>query len=101
MGLRADIFRDGYGHDYSNGGISSRCNAVTIVNVDGPFEVSDEFPAVRSTSRGGRPCLEPIDQPAGMLGPMFGGAYVVTSGREVLPLHDRYESPEEYARYSA
>lgn len=50
MGLHAQIFKWNLG-DCSLGGISSRVNAVTIVNVDGPFEPDDEHPAVKIVRR--------------------------------------------------
>lgn len=116
-GLRADIYRnsaypDG---DTSNGGISSRVNQVTIIDgrINGPSEPSDEAPAVRIVERmlGGEPYyhLEPYDRPEGKLGPMMGGTYVATPDSRlrriapsgVLPLHDRFETPDEYRSYSA
>lgn len=101
MGLRADIYRMD-DRDYSNGGISSRCGTVTIVNVDGPDEPSDDAPAVRLAERGGHRCLEALDRPEGWVGPMFGGCYVNIDRRhDLVPLHDRHETVELYASLSA
>lgn len=44
MGMVAQIFRGD--RDCSNGGISSRARGVCVMNVAGPFEASDEYPAV-------------------------------------------------------
>lgn len=48
---------------------------------------------------------EPIDQPSGMVGPMFGGNFCYSSDsrfREIcqypIPIHDRFETVEAYAR---
>jgi hypothetical protein len=111
-GLRADIYRGPYG-DCSGGGISSRVNQVTIIDprIEGPSEPSDDAPAVRLVTRyfGGEPYhhLEPIDKPEGMLGPMMGGTYVATPDSRLrrvvegaIPLHDRFETADEYRSYS-
>lgn len=55
MGLRLDIFTSRHG-SCSNGGVSSRCTTVTLVEfagkpVRGPDEPSDESPAVRVVKR--------------------------------------------------
>ena len=44
MGLIANIYRGRFG-DCSNGGLSSRVNEVTLVNVEGPFEPTEDRPA--------------------------------------------------------
>lgn len=108
-GLRAYIYRNGA--DCSNGGISGRCDAVTIIDdeIDAPFAPSDEAPAVRFERRkfGNRAanCFVPVDQPEGRVGPMFGGCYVGSSDSRfarlvgvygAVPLHDRFETPAEY-----
>jgi len=113
-GIRARIFRDDSNNDGSNGGISSCCNEVTIIDSRLPErdEPTAQAPAVRIVERsfGGKPYvhLEPIDRPEGKLGPMMGGNYVGGYGelREfanggAIPLHDRFETQAEYDRYSA
>lgn len=110
MGLTAEVYRWTLG-DCSNGGISSRVDKVTIVNADGPFEPSEDAPAVElvaekhfewATIR-----AVPVDAPEDRRnGPMMGGAYVATSDsrfREAIErlighgfygavaLHDRWE----------
>ena len=107
-GIRADIYKSRFG-DCSNGGISSRVGTVTIIDdrIAGPFEPTDDAPAVRIVERMimGRPYVhvEPIDQPDGMLGPMMGGTYVATSDSRLrriaqggIPLHDRFETQAQY-----
>ena len=105
MGLHADIYESkAYGNS-SNNGISARFKAVTIVNIDGPFEPSDDAPAVELKWRGDYPYLVLAEKPAGAgVGPMAGGAFVYSSDsrfRRVSPgpvsLHDRYESASDYA----
>lgn len=43
MGLTVGIYKNGT--DCSNGGLSSRVKELTLVNVDGPFEPTEERPA--------------------------------------------------------
>lgn len=45
MGLPIYVLRDSLG-DCTNGGISSRANSLTVMNIDGPFEPSDDAPPV-------------------------------------------------------
>lgn len=45
MGLHASIYKN-KGQDFSAKGISSRANEVTVVNASGPFDPSDNAPAV-------------------------------------------------------
>lgn len=124
MGLIASIYKDS-GQDWSNGGISSRANEVTIVNIDGPFEPTKDRPAVLLVPGNLPntvkvvPAIQTIgdawveDHPSGSVGPMMGGCYVATSdGRfskavkdmthsvmwagGAVPLHDRFETPAQY-----
>lgn len=110
-GLRADIYKHS-GQDFSNGGISSRCNEVTIVGPGIPevHEANEHAPAVRINVRqigGPVVSLEPVDKPSGVVGPMAGGCYVGTCDsrlREAIgfygavSLHDRFETQEQYNR---
>lgn len=117
MGLTAYVYRSDLG-DCSAGGISGKVNRVTVVNVEGPSEPSDEAPAVmlvpgnlRGTAKvvaawvvSGNGDYAPA-APADMVGPMMGGTYVGTSDSRfcsavekltgsrggIAPLHDRYE----------
>lgn len=44
MGLTVYVYRDTLG-DCTNGGISSKCDQLTLVNVEGPFQPTPEAPA--------------------------------------------------------
>jgi len=108
MGLRVSII--GEGRNCSNGGVSSQANNLTIVNIDGPFEPSDDAPGAVLKSHVFRSVVVvPVDVPDGVAGPMAGGNYVVSSdsrwGQKLtemgqansyiaVPLHDRFESWE-------
>lgn len=109
--LVAHIFRTPLYADCSNGGISARCDRVTIVNCDGPdIMPTEDAPAVRLDKRADVLRLVPVVWngvewvTAGWH--MFGGTYVATSDsrfadacRRVLgarfygavALHDRTE----------
>ena len=66
------------------------------------FDVRDDRPAVKIVKRnlggtyGEYIHAEPVDQPQGMNGPMFGGCYIRgdsrTPGVYPIPLHDRFEA---------
>lgn len=125
MGLRADIVKSRYG-DCSNGGISGRASQVTIVNIDGPFDPSDDAPAVMLIeghgANGGTVRIVPCDHVHGdvwiehgephSVGPMMGGTYIATSDSRftravealtgarfygAVAFHDRYETVKQYA----
>lgn len=113
-GLRADIYRNGT-HDFSNGGISAKAEEVTLVGPGIPeiFPVTDAAPAVilRTRTIGGQPYVnaQPLNRPEGCQdhGPMMGGTFIYSSDsrfRELcaypVPLHDRFETAEQYRRNS-
>lgn len=79
MGLRIYVYRDAFG-DCTNGGISSRANQLTLVNVSGPSEPDDTAPAaiLESHVRG---CLRIVPQVLKDAGAwaMMGGNYGATS----------------------
>ena len=107
MGLLVDVYRNG--DDSSLDGLSSNHNTICVVNADGPFEPSSEFPAFKLVANHGdsvalKPCS---DTPIGTLGPMFGGNYGATSDSRfgdaieritglgfygAIAIHDRFES---------
>src|SRR4051812_39382854 len=118
MGLRANIYKH-KGRSFSNGGISSYADEVTIVNIDGPYEPTLSAPAVR-LQRGAFPNTAEVvpelaPSPEHSIGPMAGGTYVaypdsrfrdairkITGSYDtVVPLHDRFETPLEYSTFSA
>lgn len=116
MGLSLAVAR---GANCTNGGISSRFDTLLAVNVPGPFEPSDDCPAVLLEThyagclrivpaiyRDGRWIADPRWA-------MFGGNYAATSdsrfgdacrkllGHEfygAVCIHDRYETPLPYCR---
>ena len=113
MGLMCQIFTPAHGGDSSNGGISSWATHVTLINVEGPFEPTEDRPAVCLVRRtfGKKEYLhvEPVDISTGQkqIGPMFGGAFIYSSDSRFgkisqypIALHDRFETPEEYRYFS-
>jgi hypothetical protein len=77
MGILGHIYDSPLGN-CSNGGVSAKHTQVCVVNVDGPFEPTQDAPAVRliKLSTGNLVCV-----PVGLEDKwtMFGGAYVCTS----------------------
>ena len=116
-GIRVDILKHG-GRSFANGGISDTSDEATLI-LDSKLvplagtEASDEAPAIKLV-KGNLPGTikaVPVVTPSGVLGPMMGGSYVVSSdGRfadEVerilgykssapVPLHDRFETQAQY-----
>ena len=87
MGLTVRIYRDG-GDDATNGGISSKVEKLTLINVEGPFDPSFDAPAamlkVKTIGSRKHPYIEPVTvTKSGDLleikGGMFGGNYAGTS----------------------
>lgn len=62
MGLIISVYKSPLG-DCTNGGVSSKVNSLTVVSVNGPFDPSDDAPAVmlvlRNLSAGNVVCLRP------------------------------------------
>lgn len=95
------------GYDGSLGGASSKYDQFVLIGagVAEVFTPNESQPALRLVKRmflhKAYYHAEPIEQPIGMIGPMFGGNYI-TSGdsrmpQEVIPVHDRWETKEQYA----
>lgn len=95
MGLTADIYKS-QGRSFSNGGLSERVDRVTLVNVDGPFEPTDDAPAAMLVAGNLAGCAKVvaaewldveghskgggwIEKRGAGAGPMMGGCYVETS----------------------
>ncbi|MCA1571177.1 MAG: SWIM zinc finger domain-containing protein [Chloroflexi bacterium] len=74
MGIRAEIYKSANFADCSNGGVSSFFDTVTIVNIDGPFEPTDDAPPVllQTASRRGR-SMRPTTEEAGAVSDIQGG----------------------------
>ena len=114
MGLILDIYRSDYDSELN---VFRGKKSVTVVNIEGPFEPTEDRPASYLTGNAyGNPIIVPnswreLQDESGLV--MFGGSYATTSDsrlREALgihdfygaiPVHDRVESWEEYRRYSA
>lgn len=47
MGLLIDVFRPSSMYDCTNGGVSATAKRLCVVNVDGPFDPSEDAPAVK------------------------------------------------------
>ena len=107
MGMIASVYKSGK-VDCSNNGISANYDTVVVVNVPGPFEPSEDKPAVKLV-KGNLPNtakIVPVDLDMNNM-VMFGGSYIACSdsrfGREVekvagiknffgaVPFHDRVE----------
>ncbi len=115
MGIIAEIYRTSLMDGCSNGGISERVEAVTIIDIDGPFEPAPDRPAVRIIRRqhSGTDFIhaEPVEPVGkGRVGYMSGGSFIYSCdsrfseavgavGRPIS-LHDRVETYAEYEALS-
>jgi hypothetical protein len=81
MGMLAWIYKSPLGGNCSNNGISQTNQQVCIVNVDGPFEPSDDCPAVKLIKRDrvGNVVCVPVDLLTRGAWTMFGGSLIYTS----------------------
>lgn len=113
----------------ANGGLSNRTEVRDVILQDpalagmtadmkrrGQFPVrlwepTQDCPAVRlAQTTPGYIVARPVERPAGAVGPMASGAYIVshddrfaklTGGERPIPLHDRFETPEQYRALSS
>lgn len=93
--------------DFTNNGISKDHDHFYLVwNEENPPAEIDGMPVLKLVERyiGGRYYrhAEPIGEKPGMVGPMSGGNFVYSCGSPFpndypISIHDRYETPEEYA----
>lgn len=80
MGLLISVYKNSEFGDCTNGGVSSKTNKLCVVNVEGPFEPSEDAPAVKllsgpyDTAR-----LVPVEILESEKHFMFGGNYGSTS----------------------
>jgi hypothetical protein len=110
VGLIVQVYRDSF-EDCTAGGVSARCDALTVVNIGGPSAPAPDRPAALLVS-GYRdtkhvvPAVQdrhggwvPLSVP-GRAGPMHGGNFAATSDSRwssalgfhgAAPIHDRYE----------
>lgn len=130
MGLLVQIYRSADLGDCTAGGISSKARGLVVVNCPGVHEPSDQYPAALLT-RPEHPILVPAEPAVradgelawvptrrqNMVGPMHGGNLADSGdarwkrflreyhGGPVLltavPIHDRFETPEQYRRLSS
>ena len=117
MGLIVEIFRNSArSRDDEQLNAFKGVNAVTLINVEGPFPPAPDAPAaLLETNALGNPIIVPVERPENTAGPMFGGTYGATSDSRfgeairaisrqyvygALPVHDRFESWELYDRLS-
>lgn len=89
MGLTVHIYKNSLG-DSSNGGVSSKVEKLTLLNVGGPCEPSFDAPAamlkVKAIGSRKHPYIEPVTvTKSGDLleikGGMFGGTYAIGDSR--------------------
>jgi len=117
--LRLGVYRGAGGADCTNGGVSGRFDELFVPCEAGPFDIDEDNPqlmrvAVREVGMfRALAHLEPYRGGEG-IGPMFGGNYAGSSDARfaaicrqatgtppgVLPVHDRYETPSQYAALS-
>jgi hypothetical protein len=106
MGMLVNIYKWNLG-DCSNGGVSGRQWRLTLTNVEGPFEPSEDAPAAQILKRStGNVVIRPDSIPDEKWN-MFGGAFAYSSDtrfceklRELsgyphsfpVAIHDRIES---------
>lgn len=103
MGLTINIYRSDYDSDLN---VFKGKKGVTVINVDGPSEPTDRYPAaLLSTNAFGNPILIPVDAPEGVV--MDGGTFAgscdnrwrkATGLYAAIPIHDRVESWDLYRR---
>ena len=117
-GLKASIYEPKGFKNCSNNGVSARFDHVVVLPtpefpISGPFEPNEQTPAVtlKRNSQGDIIAV-PVDAPgpeSEFCGPMFGGAYICTSDSRfsqvtkiyaAIPLHDRWETWQQYNRIS-
>lgn len=113
------------GYDCTNGGVSSRLDSIVVFSADATNAQIAVW-CLKNRVRPSDVCrlnkrmlwgekhyfIEPVKKPRHVLGPMFGGNYAGTSdgtwaemlgeltGRP-LPIHDRFETQEEYDALSS
>jgi hypothetical protein len=116
MGLNVSVYRWDLG-DCTNGGASADVDSVCVVNIPGPDSPGTDRPAfelVQGPGGKGHAILRPVNGRGGV-GPMSGGNFGYSSDsrfseavRELtgsrhygaVHIHDRYETPEQYATLS-
>jgi hypothetical protein len=100
--------------DCTNGGVSSKFKTLFVPCEEGNYTkeqiLEHEGPEVILKAKNHVKdyiCFEPEVKPEGVLSSMFGGNFIYSSDSRFrrisaypAPLHDRFETPEEYKTYS-
>lgn len=111
------VYRDSLG-DCTGRGVSSRHNTMTLFSnctkkealqhcIDNCIDVDSAlYLNMRELWGEDHPFAEPLIKPSNKVGPMFGGNFVYTSDSRLyrfggkyhlpIPVHDRFETQEEY-----
>ncbi len=105
-----DVLRlaSAHGTDCTNGGVTGREAQVRLALASsGPAwqravlargNGTHGTPDLKLVDHNGTWIAVPPENPPGMVGPMFGGNYIMASGMDApIRVHDRYETPAEYA----
>jgi hypothetical protein len=124
MGIVVAVYRCAKYGDSSNGGVSAKHDSFTVVNVDGPFEPTDQAPAallLKGPGPGPNPILCPaqliegkwVPEARPSIGPMSGGNYAgatdsrwcsalkALGGLDLARIHDRFDTPELHDRLTS
>lgn len=109
-GRKAEVLRSKFSS--ANGGASERFEELVVIDEkirfsdEGNEDDSNVVKIVRRNLQGKEYLhVEPVKKGEG-IGPMFGGNYLNCTGsmygniKYPLPIHDRYESPQQYASNS-
>jgi len=97
------VLRDSKIGDCTNGGVSAKHDRLTVVEGELPSDPNKTSPEVRIVNVP-RLCAVPIfrnGEHSGECGPMFGGNWIHSYDPRFpsdvpIPLHDRFESVEQY-----
>lgn len=110
MGLNVSVYKDaGSNYDCTNNGVTNRFSRLNVVNVEGPFDPTDDCPAVMLVKGNlpGTVKIVPLDEMGTGSWTMFGGNYAATSDSRftaavekitggrfygAVPVHDRVEA---------
>ena len=103
----------------ASGGISETEDTIYVIADDGPFETDDTSPLLMEMKNNyGNPILVPVNPQNAdkTIGPMMGGSFAYSSDSRfrklasrcsdsrnfygAVPIHDRYETPEQYEALS-
>lgn len=108
--LPVSVYRSNWSGDCTNGGISAHEDRLYLIHDQGFSDVPADDPRVlrlvkRSFPWSDQPYLhaEPVTcvSGAGTVGPMFGGNFIYSCdsrfpSKYPIPIHDRYETQEQY-----